>query len=88
MLSSNPHFESRGAQFLVKHYAGDVMYNIQGMTDKNKDTLVKDLYDLIGSSGNQFLQKLFPDRPDPNSKKRPPTAGDRIKVLLIFFSNV
>lgn len=66
---------------MVKHYAGDVMYNVQGMTDKNKDLLLKDLLDLIGSSGNQFLQALFPDRPDPNSKKRPPTAGDRIRVL-------
>lgn len=78
-LASNPHFEARGAQFLVKHYAGDVMYNVAGMTDKNKDLLVKDLLDLIAGSGNRFLQTLFPDRPDPNSKKRPPTAGDRIK---------
>ncbi|KAG0700660.1 P-loop containing nucleoside triphosphate hydrolase protein [Suillus ampliporus] len=80
MLSSNAHFEARGAQFLVRHYAGDVMYNIAGMTDKNKDALVKDLFDLVGSSGNQFLQTLFSDRPDPSSKKRPPTAGDRIKA--------
>ncbi|KAG8762967.1 class II myosin [Ceratobasidium sp. 428] len=79
-LASNPHFESRGAQFLVKHYAGDVMYTVAGMTDKNKDALVKDLTDLIASSGNQFLQSLFPDRPDPNSKKRPPSAGDKIKA--------
>ncbi|KAJ7193312.1 myosin-1 [Mycena pura] len=78
-LASNPHFESRGAQFLVRHYAGDVMYNVAGMTDKNKDSLNKDLLDLVAGSGNQFLQTLFPDRPDPNSKKRPPTAGDRIK---------
>ncbi|KAH7886055.1 P-loop containing nucleoside triphosphate hydrolase protein [Phlebopus sp. FC_14] len=80
MLSSNHHFEARGAQFLVKHYAGDVMYNISGMTDKNKDALIKDLFELIGSSSNHFLQALFPDRPDPTSKKRPPTAGDRIKA--------
>ncbi|KAG1885548.1 P-loop containing nucleoside triphosphate hydrolase protein [Suillus subluteus] len=80
MLSSNVHFEARGSQFLVRHYAGDVMYNIAGMTDKNKDALVKDLFDLVGSSGNQFLQTLFSDRPDPSSKKRPPTAGDRIKA--------
>ncbi|KAI0322996.1 myosin class I heavy chain [Amylostereum chailletii] len=79
-LASNPHFETRGGQFLVKHYAGDVMYNVTGMTDKNKDALVKDLLDLVSASGNQFLQGLFPDRPDPNSKKRPPTAGDRIKA--------
>ncbi|KAL0951617.1 hypothetical protein HGRIS_008298 [Hohenbuehelia grisea] len=78
-LSSNAHFEARGAQFLVRHYAGDVMYNVTGMTDKNKDSLVKDLLDLIATSSNPFLQTLFPDRPDPNSKKRPPTAGDRIK---------
>ncbi|KAH7097788.1 myosin-1 [Auriculariales sp. MPI-PUGE-AT-0066] len=79
-LGSNPHFESRGGQFLIKHYAGDVMYSISGMTDKNKDALVKDLLDLVAGSGNVFLQNLFPDRPDPNSKKRPPTAGDKIKA--------
>lgn len=78
-LASNAHFESRGAQFLVRHYAGDVMYNIAGMTDKNKDSLIKDLLDVVASSSNSFLQTLFPDRPDPNSKKRPPTASDRIK---------
>jgi len=79
-LATNPHFEARGTQFLVKHYAGDVMYHVAGMTDKNKDALVKDLLDLISTSGNTFLQALFPERPDPNSKKRPPTAGDRIKA--------
>ncbi|BGP38773.1 class II myosin [Rhodotorula kratochvilovae] len=76
---NNPQFEPRGSKFLVKHYAGDVMYTVAGMTDKNKDVLLKDLLDLVGSSGNQFLQTLFPDRPDPDSKKRPPTAGDKIK---------
>ncbi|BGP30876.1 class II myosin [Rhodotorula toruloides] len=77
---SNPQFETRGSKFLVKHYAGDVMYTVAGMTDKNKDVLSKDLLDLVASSGNQFLQTLFPDRPDPNSKKRPPTASDKIKA--------
>jgi len=74
------YFDMRGSQFLVKHYAGDVMYNVSGMTDKNKDSLLRDLIDLVNSSGNTFLQGLFPDRPNPDSKKRPPTAGDRIKV--------
>ncbi|KAF8587018.1 myosin-1 [Ramaria rubella] len=79
-LSANAHFDGRGSQFLVRHYAGDVMYDVAGMTDKNKDALVKDLLDLVAGSGNTFLQGLFPDRPDPNSKKRPPTAGDKIKA--------
>ncbi|KAI5474581.1 hypothetical protein MNV49_003039 [Pseudohyphozyma bogoriensis] len=76
---SSPQFETRGSKFLIKHYAGDVMYTVAGMTDKNKDVLLKDLLDLVASSNNQFLQTLFPDRPDPNSKKRPPTASDKIK---------
>lgn len=79
MLSSNPNFESRGNKFLIKHYAGDVMYNVGGMTDKNKDTLIKDILDLVDGSKDKFFHTLFPDRPDPNSKKRPPTAGDKIK---------
>ncbi|KAF9903382.1 class II myosin [Lobosporangium transversale] len=79
-LSSNPHFESRGASFLVKHYAGDVMYQISGMTDKNKDLLSKDILTMIASTSNQFLAALFPEPVDLDSKKRPPTAGDKIKA--------
>ncbi|CAG8485432.1 14771_t:CDS:10 [Dentiscutata erythropus] len=78
-LSSNPHFESRGSKFLVKHYAGDVLYTIAGMTDKNKDQLVKDLLELIESSGNKFVGRLFPNKVDRDNKKRPPTIGDKIK---------
>src|SRR5271163_2234143 len=42
-LSSNPNFESRQGAFIIKHYAGDVSYQVAGMTDKNKDQLLKDL---------------------------------------------
>ncbi|KAI8361629.1 P-loop containing nucleoside triphosphate hydrolase protein [Mortierella sp. GBAus27b] len=77
--SSNPHFESRGTSFLVKHYAGDVMYQVSGMTDKNKDILSKDILTMIASSNNQFFASLFPEPVDVDSKKRPPTAGDKIK---------
>jgi myosin-1 len=79
MLSSNPNFESRGNKFLIKHYAGDVLYNVSGMTDKNKDTLIRDILDLIEGSKDKFLHTLFPDKVDRDSKKRPPTAGDKIK---------
>ncbi|CEP08315.1 hypothetical protein [Parasitella parasitica] len=80
-LSSNPHFESRGSKFLIRHYAGDVLYNVEGMTDRNKDSLLKDLLNLATGSSNKFIANtLFPERIDPNSKKRPPTAGDKIKA--------
>jgi hypothetical protein len=80
MLSSNPNFEMRGQKFLIRHYAGEVTYNVPGMTEKNKDALIKDILDLVESSKDPFLHTLFPDKIDPDSKKRPPTAGDKIKV--------
>lgn len=81
MLAANPHFEPRGNKFLIKHYAGDVLYDIQGMTDRNKDALGKDLLELLQSSANTFITgQLFTERVDPNSKKRPPSQGDKIKA--------
>ncbi|KAI5780653.1 myosin IC heavy chain [Peziza echinospora] len=80
MLSSHKHFEARQGQFLIKHYAGDVMYSVEGMTDKNKDQLLKDLLDLVEGSGNEFIRTLFPEQVDRDNKRRPPTASDKIKA--------
>ncbi|KAL8872641.1 MAG: hypothetical protein Q9174_001766, partial [Haloplaca sp. 1 TL-2023] len=76
---SNPHFQPRQGQFVVKHYAGDVNYAIEGMTDKNKDQLLKDLLNLVGASSNPFVHSLFPHQVNQDDKRRPPTAGDKIK---------
>lgn len=78
MFAANPHFEVRSSKFIIKHYAGDVTYDVQGITDKNKDQLQKDLVELIGTSTNPFINTIFPDTTDKTSKKRPPSAGDRI----------
>jgi myosin I len=78
-LSSNPNFQPRQGQFIIKHYAGDVAYAVDGMTDKNKDQLLKDLLNLVGQSTNSFLHTLFPAPVDQDNKRRPPTAGDKIK---------
>ncbi|WWD17048.1 myosin-1 [Kwoniella shandongensis] len=66
MLTSNPNFESRGNKFLIKHYAGDVLYNVQGMTDKNKDQLLRDILELIEGSKDDFLHTLFPEKLSAN----------------------
>ncbi|KAI9835745.1 MAG: hypothetical protein M1819_001923 [Sarea resinae] len=79
-LSSNPNFQPRQGQFIIKHYAGDVTYAVQGMTDKNKDQLLKDLLNLVGQSSNKFVHALFPHQVDQDNKRRPPTAGDKIKA--------
>lgn len=80
MLSSNPHFQPRQGQFIIKHYAGDVSYAIEGMTDKNKDQLLKDLLNLVGESSNKFVHAIFPHEVNQDDKRRPPTAGDKIKA--------
>ena len=79
-LSSNPHFQPRQGQFVIKHYAGDVHYAIEGMTDKNKDQLLKDLLNLVAESSNTFVHSLFPNQVNQDDKRRPPTAGDKIKA--------
>lgn len=79
-LSSNPNFQPRQGQFVIKHYAGDVAYAVEGMTDKNKDQLLKDILNLCGQSSNAFVHTLFPHQVDQDNKRRPPTAGDKIKA--------
>ncbi|KAI8939909.1 hypothetical protein NX059_003638 [Plenodomus lindquistii] len=77
---SGPNFTPRQGQFVIKHYAGEVSYAIDGMTDKNKDQLLKDLLNLLGQSGNTFVHTLFPNQVDQDNRRRPPTAGDKIKA--------
>lgn len=79
-LASNPHFQPRQGQFVIKHYAGDVSYAVEGMTDKNKDQLLKDILNLVGASSNSFVHALFPHQVNQDDKRRPPTAGDKIKA--------
>lgn len=81
--SSNRHFEDRRGKFIIKHYAGDVSYDVVGMTDKNKDAMLRDLLELLSTSSNSFItQDLFPPEilaSVTDSKKRPETASDKIK---------
>ncbi|TVY90443.1 Myosin [Lachnellula willkommii] len=77
---SNPHLTPRQGNFIIKHYAGDVAYTVEGITDKNKDQLLKGLLNLVGSSNNRFLHELFPHQVDQDNRKQPPSAGDKIKT--------
>lgn len=48
-------------QFKIKHYAGDVIYNINGFLDKNKDTLFQDFKRLLYKSSNPIVSKMWPE---------------------------
>lgn len=83
--AQNPHFEDRRGKFIIKHYAGDVTYELDGITEKNKDAMLRDLLELLLTLKNPFVtQQLFPPTllaAVSDLKKQPPTALDKIKKL-------
>jgi myosin-5 len=46
-------------KFSIKHFAGDVTYNITGFLDKNNDALQDDLMELMLCSTNIFIQNAI-----------------------------
>ncbi|CAK7269723.1 class II myosin [Sporothrix epigloea] len=76
---SNANLTPRQGNFIIKHYAGEVSYTVEGITDKNKDQLLKGLLNLFQASQNKFVHEIFPNQVDQDNRKQPPTAGDRIK---------
>ncbi|XP_014215597.1 myosin-IA [Copidosoma floridanum] len=64
-------------QFKIFHYAGDVVYNINGFLDKNKDTLFQDFKRLLFKSDNSVIKGMWPEGAQDITKttKRPLTAG-------------
>ncbi|CAK9015068.1 Myosin IE heavy chain, partial [Durusdinium trenchii] len=71
-------------QFVVKHYAGEVTYDTNGMLDSNKDTLFSDLVMMmVFGSRNPLAKILFQDHPAAQTgnkaNKRPPTTASQYK---------
>jgi myosin-1 len=77
---SHQHLTPRQGSFIIRHYAGDVEYKVDGITDKNKDLLLKGILGLLQGSGNAFVHALFPHQVDTDNRKQPPSAGDRIRA--------
>lgn len=76
---SNPQLTPRQGSFIIRHYAGDVSYTVDGITDKCKDALLKGVQNLFQISQNKFVHTLFPHQIDTDNRKQPPSAGDRIR---------
>lgn len=78
VISNHPHFYGAHNKFSIKHYAGDVSYNIDYFCDRNKDLLFKELIELMVSSTSSLIQSLFP-KEEAEGKQQPTTAGFKIK---------
>ena len=85
LFSGHAHWRSFTGAFAIKHYAGEVAYEVEGFTDKNKDTLFQECIDTMRNSGTPFIHSLFPVTPEEEAarngqRKRPTTAGYKIKT--------
>ncbi|PNS21058.1 Chitin synthase 8 [Sphaceloma murrayae] len=47
------------ASFTVKHYAGEVEYQVEGLLEANGDVISGDLMNLMASTTNTFIAELF-----------------------------
>eukprot|EP01035_Chromulina_nebulosa_P019870 gene19870-25822_t len=50
---------TKQAIFSVKHFAGQVEYNVTNFLDKNRDTTSQSIIDMIKTSTNPLVQELF-----------------------------
>jgi len=78
-LSSHAHYSGLSNAFIIKHYAGSVTYDADGFCEANRDTLYKDLIQLMQGTTNAFIRTLFPEDTTKDDRKRPTTASFKIK---------
>ena len=57
-------------EFGIKHFAGQVWYNVEGFLDKNRDTLRYDVMALLISSKDKLISKMFLDLHNLNETAR------------------
>lgn len=71
--------------FIVKHYAGEVSYFVDGWLDKNKDPLSSTVVDLLAHSKNTFVSDLF-DSPEllQSNLSNSPVKGGRQRKSARF----
>ncbi|XP_074056522.1 unconventional myosin-X [Macrotis lagotis] len=76
--------------FGVKHYAGEVQYDVRGILEKNRDTFRDDLLNLLRESRLDFIYDLFEHVSSRNnqetlkcgSKHKKPTVSSQFKDSL------
>ncbi|CAF1144575.1 unnamed protein product [Didymodactylos carnosus] len=76
--------------FLIRHYAGDVTYNVEGFLDKNRDTLFQDFKRLLYNSTNPVIKSMFPEGKQDIGvvTKRPQTAGTVFRNSMIALVDI
>ncbi|CAG5866602.1 unnamed protein product [Menidia menidia] len=85
--STNPYYvKPRLAdhQFGIKHYAGEVLYDVKGILEKNRDTFRDDILNMLKDSRLDFIYDLFEKVGSRNSEEKMGTARRKPTVSSQF----
>nr|XP_046259065.1 unconventional myosin-Ib isoform X4 [Scatophagus argus] len=97
VCAKHQHFESRLSKnsrfltdhslphscFRIQHYAGKVLYHVEGFVDKNNDLLYRDLSQAMYKATHSLIKHLFPEgNPAKVNLKRPLTAGFQFRASV------
>uniref|UniRef100_A0A8C5FS54 Myosin X, like 1 n=1 Tax=Gadus morhua TaxID=8049 RepID=A0A8C5FS54_GADMO len=91
--STNPYYvKPRLAdhQFGIKHYAGEVLYDVRGILEKNRDTFRDDILNMLKESRLDFIYDLFEKVGSRNNEetlkmgtaRRKPTVSSQFRDSL------
>ncbi|XP_055862879.1 unconventional myosin-XIX-like isoform X2 [Biomphalaria glabrata] len=77
-------------KFIVRHYAGDVVYSVEKAVKKNKDNIPPELIALVATSEDSFLQDLFTNDEFSYTEQSltPTKTKKKITVLTKFKSSL
>ncbi|XP_034050986.1 unconventional myosin-X [Thalassophryne amazonica] len=71
-------------QFGIKHYAGEVLYDVRGILEKNRDTFRDDILNMLKESRLDFIYDLFEKVGSRNNEERMGTARRKPTVSSQF----
>uniref|UniRef100_F1KTI8 Myosin-Ie n=1 Tax=Ascaris suum TaxID=6253 RepID=F1KTI8_ASCSU len=79
LLLTNEHYRSGAESFVIRHYAGEVVYNVENFCEKNRDVLYQDLISLMQISQRPFLSHMFPETVSSGAKTKPTSFSSKIR---------
>uniref|UniRef100_A0A3Q2P7Q5 Myosin X, like 1 n=1 Tax=Fundulus heteroclitus TaxID=8078 RepID=A0A3Q2P7Q5_FUNHE len=71
-------------QFGIKHYAGEVLYDVRGILEKNRDTFRDDILNMLKDSRLDFIYDLFEKVGSRNNEEKMGTARRKATVSSQF----
>lgn len=72
--------------FGIKHYAGEVMYTVSGILEKNKDSVAEEMIELMKASRDPWVSRIFADKVEVEKPKpgRPMGGGSKTTAATYF----